>query len=80
LTAMSEITAARMKRAVEATEKFEPEKISRKLTISRKNNNQSNPSIILVIPSDIYDDKDEMHQKAWRAERLRDGSILLRPQ
>jgi hypothetical protein len=77
---MLEIAEDRIQRAINASEKFEPEVISRKITITRKNNNSTNPSIIMVVPSDLYVDKEELHQKVWRGERLKDGSLLFRPQ
>lgn len=79
MTQLIDIAEGRLKRAIDASEKFEPQKISRKLTTTRKTNSEIGGSIILVVPSDLYDDADKMHQKTWRGEILNDGSLRFKP-
>lgn len=79
MTQLVDIAENRVKRLLDRQDIFETDKLSRKLTTSHKNNNTAHPSIVIVVPRDLYDHYNDLHQKTWRGERLKDGSILFRP-
>lgn len=77
---MVDIAEGRLRRAVANTEKFEVVRRSSRLTTTRRTNTKSDAaSIMLVVPRDLYDSLDDMHQKTWRGDLLTDGSLLFTP-